>query len=143
LLSSISIFLSFTLLCIIELNVLLLNKLLQFMDLLTVQVDSHFVSCCNQVRMDLHLKVFFAFVTLSMFLHLLVVVRLVTLLHRVSVVETCLAQVVFFVVDTTLFVAILFRTTHHALTLQLFFAHLVESIFFIVPVSHNASDCLS
>ena len=65
-LSSISILFSFALLCIIELNVLLLNKLLQFVDLLVIQVDSHFMSCCNQVRVDLHLKVFFAFVTLSM-----------------------------------------------------------------------------
>jgi len=142
LLSSISIFFGFTLLCIIKLDVLLLNKLLQFVDLLAVQVDSHFVSCCNQVRMDLHLKVFFAVVTLSMVLHLLVVVRLVTLLHGISVVEACLAQVVFFIVDTAFFVAILFRSADHALTLQLFFAHLIKSIFFIVPVSHDASDCL-
>ena len=75
--------------------------------------------------------------------HLLVVYRLLTLLHGVSVVEACLAQVVFLIIDTTFLVAILFRSADHALTLQLFFAHLVEPIFFVVPVSHDTGDCLS
>ena len=39
--------LAFFVLCRIEVNVLLLNKLLKFVDLLAIKVDAHLVCCCD------------------------------------------------------------------------------------------------
>ncbi len=81
--------LSFAFFGAIQLDVLLFDKLLQFVDLLTVKVHTHLVSCCNQVRMNLHLQTIFVFIAcLALDLVVVVIVRLVCAMHRALMVET-------------------------------------------------------
>ena len=109
-LSIIFVLLSFALFGAIQLDVLLLDKLLQFVDLLAVKVHTHLVSCCNQVRMNLHLQTFFVFIAfLALNLVVVVIIRLVCAMHRAFMVETSFSQlVVLLIVDAALFIAVLF-----------------------------------
>lgn len=115
----------FTLLSAIEVYVLLINELLKLLDLLAVELDSHFMGSCDEVRMDLHLE--------------LIVVVIVLVLVPSGLV---LHSVVLLVVDPTVFVSILFSLSHHALFLLLFFPQLIKPVFLVVSVSHDASDGL-
>ncbi len=88
-LSVVVVLLSFAFFGAIQLDILLLDKLLQFVDLLAVQVHTHLVSCCNQVRMNLHLQTFFIFIAFfTLDLVVVVIIRLVCAMHRAFVVET-------------------------------------------------------
>lgn len=48
----------------IQINILLLNELLKFVNLLTVHVNTHLVGSCDQIWMNLHL-IFYFFVILQ------------------------------------------------------------------------------
>ena len=132
----------FTLLAsIVKVYVLLLNKLLQLVDLLTVKVDSHLVGGGNQVGVDLHLNLLFVF-TVFVFVFLVFVVIVVGTLLLVLLVHA-VHLLVFFVVDSALVISVDVLLVHYPLLLQLIFAHLVELVFLVVAVCHDSCDLVN
>ena len=131
---------------LVQVDVLLFNELLELLDLCVVEVNAKFVGSCDEVGMDLlhlhvfvlvhiHLSLLHAFVAFALLLH-----------HALAIVEGVLlifVQVVFLVVNAALFVTVLFVRSHHALSLELLFAHLVKLVFFIVTVGDHAGNILS
>lgn len=111
------------------------------------------MSSCDQVRRDLHLL--HSKATLIIFFIFIIVVHVLIFTMSASVIFVVLAilaalllvvptNVIFFIVDArVLFFAVFLRPVNHPLHLELFFAHLVEAIFLIVAVSHDASNLLS
>ena len=92
--------------------------------------------------MNLHLQIIIL-VIFTIFVYLLIIVRLVLIWHLLAVVECCFSQfVIFFIVNAALLVAIFLRSSHHALSLKLLFSHLIKPVFFVVSVRHYPSDCL-
>ena len=77
---------------VIQVYVLLLDKLLQFLDLFAVQVNAHFVCSSNQIWMYLHLQLSVVIPILVFVIFLAVVFLL--LFHTV-------AHVIFFIVGST------------------------------------------
>lgn len=69
----------FTLLSVVEVDVLLLDKLLQLMDLLVVQVHTHLVSRRDQIWMNLHLHLIAVLVIVIVAFHTMAIVELITL----------------------------------------------------------------
>lgn len=96
------VFFFFALLSAIEVYVLLINELLKLLDLLAVELNSHFMGGRNQVRVNLHLK--------------LIVAVLVAVLVTVAM-YLVLDSIVLLVVDSTVFISILLILSHHALLL--------------------------
>ena len=70
---------SFAVLRIIQVKVLLLYELLQLVDLLAVQVHSHLVRSCDQIRMYLHVHVTFILLAVIHVVLLLLIIHALAL----------------------------------------------------------------
>ena len=70
----------------IQVDVLLLDELLQFLDLLTVHVDTHLVGSCDQIWVDVvHFHLLLHVISLQVVFILLVFILLVVVLDLFSV----------------------------------------------------------
>ena len=117
------------------------------MYLLTVQVDTHLVSRCDQIRMDVHLHILTFLVTVH-FIFLFTFDIIDVLVHHVSlmvILELSILNIVFFVIYSTfiIFSAILVSLSHHSLSVKLFFAHLIKAILFIMAIRDDTGDGFS
>ena len=117
------IYLLLTLLSFLKLSdVLRLDQLLELLDLLTVELNSHVVSSCNQVRCDLHLlhaKIVFIVIYILVLIIIVLVFTVAksVILNLFAIAATFLSvelYVVFFIIASRIFllVAILLVANH-------------------------------
>jgi len=96
--------------------------------------------------MDIHLHILiFLFTVHFIFITFDIIDVLVHHVTLMVILDLPILNIVFFVVNTTfiIFGAILISLSHHLLSMELFFAHLIKAILFMMAISDDTGNGLS
>ena len=111
----------FTLLSIVELDILLLNELLELLYLITIKFDTHIMCGCDQIRCDLHLlhaKRILIIILIVLITIFAMAEALILAVTTAFLLAMLVINIIFFVVDARVLLFAIFLTrSHHSLPL--------------------------